>query len=156
MVAAWVVAGLARGDPPGAAVAPPRNSTPAPVTRAVAVEPAGQTPLTPDGETVVDPASSFEVQLATRVADCRLVLLDAADAHVAARENREIGPATKLALTPAAPLVPGSHHVLRVEGGSGRELRDGDRAFAPASFRLLVAGTPPPPEPKRKAKKRRR
>ncbi|HEY6101125.1 MAG TPA: hypothetical protein VIW03_16940, partial [Anaeromyxobacter sp.] len=106
---------------------------------------------------VVDPASSFEVELSERVGDVRLVLLDAADAHVASKGTREVGASTRLVLEPAAPLVPGSRYALRLEGETGRELHGADgRAYAPLSFTLLAAGTPPPPEPKKKPKAKRR
>lgn len=137
---------------------PPKPALPAfPVARAVALEPAGAAPLSGEGETVVDPASAFEVELALRAADARLVLLDAADAHVPARVAREVGATTRLSLAPAAPLVPASRYVLRVEGWSERELHDADgRAFRPRTFVLLAAGTAPPPEPKRRPKATRR
>jgi hypothetical protein len=151
------------------AAAPPTTpaETPSPAldpaaTRALvravsAVEPAARTPLAHDGETVVDPASSFDVELAAPVRSVRLVLLDVADAHVAATAVREVGQATRLSLTPASPLVPGSRYVLRLEGAGGRELLDGAGApLAPLSFALLAAGTPPPPEPKRPARRRKR
>jgi len=145
-----------RTDPPAPPAAPPAPS-PAPASRATALEPGGQAPLSRDGETVVDPASSFEVELAFRAADARLVLMDRTDAHVAATGSRELGATTRLVLAPSAPLVPGSRYVLRVEGAGTRELHDdGGRSYAPLSFSLLAAGTPPPPEPKRNPKRRRR
>ncbi|HET7824773.1 MAG TPA: hypothetical protein VFK90_05550 [Anaeromyxobacter sp.] len=140
---------------PSAPATPPL----APLSRAVVVEPSGSSALSPASETVVDPGSTFQVELGVRIPDARLVLLDAADAHVPARSTHEVGDKTQLALAPAQPLAPGSRYVLRVEGATSRELRDGDRAWAPLSFPLLTAGTPPPPEPKKKPKakaKRRR
>jgi hypothetical protein len=123
----------------------------------VALEPAGTTALSSDVETVVDPASAFEVELALPTADARLVLLDASDAHVPARVVREVGTVTRLALTPAAPLVPASRYVLRVEGWSERGLHDAEGlAWGPRPFALLVAGSPPPPEPKRSPRAKRR
>lgn len=144
--------------PPPTPPASPPGPTPAPASRADAIESGGGlAPLSRDGETVIDPASSFEVELAGRIADARLVLLDGADAHVAATGAREIGATTRLALAPSAPLVPGSRYVLRVEGTGAREMHgDGGLVHVPISFALLVAGTPPPPEPKRKPKRRRR
>jgi hypothetical protein len=137
--------------------APDPAATRALVRAVAAVEPAARTPLAHDGETVVDPASSFDVELAAPVRSVRLVLLDVADAHVAATAVREVGQATRLSLTPASPLVPGSRYVLRLEGAGGRELLDGAGApLAPLSFALLAAGTPPPPEPKRPARRRKR
>ena len=143
-----------------AAASPPETGAPAPgpaapasilplVRAAAAVEPAGPAPLAHDGEAVVDPGASFEIELGAVVPDVRLVLLDAQDAHVAAESARELGRTTRLTLVPAAPLSPGSRYVLRLEGLAARDLRDADdRAYAPQAFALLVAGTPPPPEPK--------
>jgi len=120
------------------------------------MEPGGPAPLVRGGETVVDPASSFEIELSGRAVDARLVLLDGAEAHVPARSTREVGGTTRLTVTPTAPLVPGSRYVLRLEGAATRELRDGDRVYAPVSFALIAAGTPPPPQPKKKPKAKRR
>jgi hypothetical protein len=146
--------------PPPAAPAPPAPPAPSALTlvrSAVVVEPAGRLPLSADGETVVDPGCSFELELRARVADARLVLVDPGDAHVAAAASREVGATTKLSLAPAAKLVPGSRYVLRLDGAARRELHDGDgKAYAPLAFTVLVAGTPPPPEPKPQPKKRRR
>jgi hypothetical protein len=145
--------------PPTATATPTEAASPPPsmpLARVAALEPSGPAPLARDAETVVDPAASFELELSGRLTDARLVLLDSADAHVAARSTREVGGQTRLTLAPASPLVPGSRYVLRVEGAGTREVRDGERAYAPLSFPLLAAGTPPPPEPKRKAKKRKR
>lgn len=142
---------------PAPTPAPTPVPTPAPVSRASVHEPTGAAPLSRDGETVVDPSASFELELEGRFADVRLVLIDAADAHVPATHTREVDATTRLTLAPTAPLVPGSCHVLRVEGIGARELHDAaGRAYAPSSFDLLVAGTPPPPEPKRRPKRRRR
>jgi hypothetical protein len=117
---------------------------------AAAVELAGPAPLASDGEAVVDPGASFEIELGAVVPEVRLVLLDAQDAHVAAQSVRELGETTRLTLVPAAPLAQGARYVLRLEGLSTRDLRDADdRAYAPHSFALLVAGTPPPPEAKK-------
>jgi hypothetical protein len=141
---------------PAAAARPaPPPATSAPVSSANVIEPNGPAPLARGGETVVDPASAFGVDLAGRVADARLVLLDGADAHVPARSTLEVGATTRLALTPAAPLVPGSRYVLRVEGAATRELHGEHDAYAPVAFQVVVAGTPPPPEPKKKKAKKR-
>jgi hypothetical protein len=142
--------------PTPTATATATSPAPIPITRAYAAEPAGPTTLSGVAETVVDPVSSFQVEMSGRVADARLVLLDSADAHVPARSTREVGASTQLTLAPASPLVAGSHYVLRVEGASTREVRDGDRSYAPFSFALLAAGTPPPPEPKKKPKSKSR
>lgn len=137
--------------------APPAPPPPAPVRSALAREPAGATALAATGENVVDPAATFEVELDARLPDARLVLVDAADAHVPAKDVRELGATTRLTLSPEKPLVPASRYVLRVDGAARRELHDADgRAHAPVAFALLVAGDPPPPEPKKPARRRRR
>jgi hypothetical protein len=106
---------------------------------------------------VVHPAATFEVELSARAADARLVLVDARDDLVPASATREVGAGTKLTLAPAAPLVPGSRYLLRLDGASDRDLHDdAGRAFSAVTLPLLAAGTPPPPEPKRAAKKKRR
>ncbi len=141
---------------PAAPAKPPPAPAPA-VRSAIAREPAGTTPLSAAGETGVDPASTFEVELVPRLADARIVLVDAAEAHVAAKDVRELTASTRLTLAPEAPLVPGSRYVLRADGTSQREMHDADgRAFAPVGFAILVAGTPPPPEPKKAPKRKRR
>lgn len=137
----------------------PDPSSPAafpPILNAFAAEPAGPGPLSGIAETVIDPASSFKVVMSGRLADARLVLLDSANAHVPAKSTRELGKTTLLTLTPASPLVPGSHYVLRVEGTSRREIHDGPRSYAPFSFAILAAGTPPQPEAKNQPKQRSR
>jgi hypothetical protein len=142
---------------PTTAVPATAPSAAALVLTATAVEPTGPAPLARDGETVVDPAASFAVELATAVQDGRLVLLDAQDAHLAATHSREVGATTRFSLAPASPLVPGSRYLLRLEGATGREMRDASGgALAPLSFPVLAAGTPPPPEPKPKPKTRTR
>lgn len=124
---------------------------------ATAVEPTGRLPVDPASETVVDPGASFEVVLAARFADARLVLLDAQESQVTARGTTEVAERTTLTLTPARPLTPASRYALRVEGAVERTLHDAaGRAIEPISFALLVAGTPPPPEPPRRSRRRRR
>ena len=124
---------------------------------AAALEPAARVPLTPGGEVVVHPAATFELDLSARVADARLVLVDARDDLVAASGSRELAAGTRLTLAPATPLVPGSRYVLRLDGVTDRELHDdAGRAFSAVSLPLLAAGSPPPPQPKKPARKRRR
>lgn len=136
---------------------PPALPATAILRAAVAVEPAARLPLTPGAEVVVHPTATFEVELSARVADAQLSLVDARDDLVPASATREVGAGTKLTLSPAAPLVPASRYVLRLEGLSDRELHDdAGRAFAGLTLPLLAAGDPPPPEPKKAAKKRRR
>lgn len=147
---------------PGAATpsATPRPPSPAATVilrSAAALEPAARIPLTPGAEVVVHPAATFEVELSARVADARLVLVDARDDLVAASGSRELAAATRLTLAPAAPLVPGSRYVLRLDGATDRELHDdAGRAFSVVSLPLLAAGAPPPPEPKKPGRKKRR
>jgi hypothetical protein len=108
---------------------------------------------------VIDPAATFELELSARSADARLVLVDARDDQVPATSTRELAAGTRLTLTPAAPLVPASRYVLRLDGASDRDLHDDEaRAFSAVSLPLLVAGSPPPPEPKTKkpVRKKRR
>jgi hypothetical protein len=123
---------------------------------AVALDPTGPVPLSHQEETVVDPAATFRVELAAEIPDGRLVLLDAADAIVPASGTREVAAATRFTLSPAAPLVPGSRYVLRLDGARTREVEDAaGRAFAPVSLTVLVAGEPPKPEPKPAPRKKR-
>jgi hypothetical protein len=138
--------------------APATPATPPPAVRsALAREPSGTTALSVTAETVVDPAATFDIELAPRLPDARLVLVDPADAHVAAKDVREVAATTRFTLAPLAPLVPGSRYLLRVDGAAVREMHDADgHAFAPIGFPILVAGTPPPPEPKPAPRKRRR
>jgi hypothetical protein len=140
-----------------AAVAPaPAPSAATLVREATALDPGGPVPLTPESETVVDPAATFRVELAAEIPDGRLVLLDAADAIVPASGTREVGATTRFTLSPATPLVPGSRYVLRLDGARTRELEDAaGRAFAPVSLSVLVAGEPPKPEPRPPPRKKR-
>jgi hypothetical protein len=127
------------------------------VREAVALDPTGPIPLARDEETVVDSAASFRVELRGEVPDGRLVLLDAADAIVPSSGTREVGATTRFTLAPAAPLVPGSRYVLRLDGARARELQDvAGRTFAPLNLTVLVAGEPPKPEPKPAPKRKRR
>jgi hypothetical protein len=122
-----------------------------PVRAAVALEPAGPATLSDREENVVDPASTFRVELAGRLGDVRLVLVDERDALVPAVSSREVAPTTRLDLAPAAPLVPGSRYLLRLDGiGSTRPVDGAGRELAPASFALVAAGDPPPPPRRRR------
>jgi hypothetical protein len=140
---------------PQAAPEPPPAPAAAVLTSAAAVEPSQRVPLVAGTEVVVDPAARFEIELSVRSSDARLVLLDARDDILPATGGRELGAGTtRLSLSPAAPLVPGSRYALHLDGATDRELHDdAGREFAPITFPLLAAGTPPPPEPKAPAKK---
>lgn len=116
---------------------------------------ASPTPLSPDGETVVDPASRFRVVLAGASRDARLLLLDAAGAAVPASEAAEVGAATILTLAPSTALTPGSRYSLRLDGAVGRELHLGDKGYPPTRYALRAAGDPPPPPTRASPKKRR-
>jgi hypothetical protein len=151
---------VANAPAPARPPAPPATAV---LRSAVALEPSAATTtsvprkLTPGSEVVVDPAATFEVELSARSADARLVLVDARDDLVPATALRELGAATRLTLVPAAPLVPASRYVLRLDGVADRELHDdAGRAFSAVTLPLLVAGSPPPPEPKKPARKKRR
>ena len=146
----------------GAPVAAPHAPAPAPsaaslLREAVALDPTGPVPLAHESETVVDPAATFRVELAAEIPDGRLVLLDVADAIVPSSGTREVGATTRFTLSPAAPLVPGSRYVLRLDGARSREIEDAaGRSFAPVGLTVLVAGEPPKPEPKPAPRKKRR
>jgi hypothetical protein len=148
------------GAPPAAAPAPP-PAPPPPATEnqrgATAIEPTQRIPLAPGAEVVVDPQATFEVELSARVADARILLVDARDDMVPAAGSRELSAGTRLTLAPSAPLVPGSRYALRIDGAAERELHDqAGRAFSPLTLPILAAGTPPPPEPKRPPRKKKR
>lgn len=142
------LAGAAAVEPP-----PPEAA----VREATEVPPgdgASAVPLSPDRETVVDPASRFRVVLAGMSRDGRLLLLDAAGAAVPAVESSEVGATTVLTLAPSAALTPGSRYQLRVDGAIGRELHLGERGYPPCRYTLRAAGDPAPPAAKAPHKKR--
>jgi hypothetical protein len=140
----------------GAAARPAATAATAILRAAVAVEPAARLPLVAGSEVVVHPAATFEVELAARTPDARLVLVDAREDLVPASGTRELAAGTHLTLAPTAPLVPGSRYALRLDGAPDRDLHDeSGRAFSPVTLPLLAAGTPPAPEPKKPVRKRR-
>jgi hypothetical protein len=157
-------------DPASAPTAPGPTPTAAPtdppavsglplLQEAVALDPTGAAgPLDRTGETTVDPAATFRVQLSAPCRDARLELLDASDALLPAASTREVvAGATKLTLAPSAPLAPGAHLQLRLDGAVTREWHDATgRAFHPLVLKLVVAGAPPPPEPSDTPRARRR
>jgi hypothetical protein len=137
---------------------PPASGLPL-LQEAVALDPTGATgPLDRTGETTVDPAATFRVQLSAPCRDARLELLDASDALLPAASTREvIAGATKLTLAPSAPLAPGAHLQLRLDGAVTREWHDATgRPFHPLLLKVVVAGAPPPPEPAEPQRGRRK
>lgn len=144
----------AAADTPAAPPAPPPSALEL-AKELVAVEPAGELPLSPETETVVDPAATFRVVLGARFADARLQLLDRADAAIPAAGTREVGATTVLTLAPSRPLVPGSRYHLRLDGDRTRDLLDdAGGVHGPFTVDVLAAGTPPPPEPAKKGRRR--
>ncbi len=129
-----------------------------PVSLAEALAGDAGVPMSGDGgATLVDPASSFRVEVAARVPDARLSLLDAQDAVVPADGTAEVAGTSRFSLAPIARLRPGSGYTLRLDGALGREIHDAQgRAFLPASFALRTAGDPPAPPPVRKRRGARR
>jgi hypothetical protein len=114
------------------------------------------TPLTPGSAAAVEPMSSFEVRVAARVRDARLVLHDAQDVLVPAEVEAELGSESRFLLIPAEPLRPGGAYVLRMEGtGSRRVMSDGGTTFEPLVLPIQVLGTPPPRAPPKKGQKKR-
>lgn len=153
-----------RRDPADAPPPPPPPDRP-PVSglpllqEAVALDPTGATgPLDRTGETTVDPAATFRVQLSAPCRDARLELLDASDALIPAASTREVvAGATKLTLAPSAPLAPGAHLQLRLDGAVTREWHDATgKPFHPVVLKLVVAGAPPLPEPSAPPRARRK
>lgn len=145
----------AQAPPPPPATPPPPAPASAAVREASALQPGDAVaPLAADGETVVDPSAHFRVVLEGTSADARLALHDALDAAVPASATAEVGPATVLTLTPAAPLSPGSRYRLVLDGAATRELHVGERPFTPAAYAVKAAGEPAPARPARRSRPR--
>jgi hypothetical protein len=152
------------GSPDGGPEAVPDGGTAAagpaslPVSLAEALAGDAGVPMSGDGgAALVDPASSFRVEVAARIPDARLSLLDAQDAVVPADGTAEVAGTSRFSLAPIARLRPGSRYTLRLDGALGREIHDAQgRAFLPASFALRTAGDPPAPPPARKRRGARR
>jgi hypothetical protein len=130
-----------------AVATPPSHALPlSPVVREVAaIGPGGAAlSLARAGETVVDPAARFRVVLAVASRDVRVVLVDGADALVAASSSREVGAAaTRITVTPSVPLDAGSRYTVRIEGAVTRELHDvSGKTYAPTTLALRAAGQP--------------
>ncbi|HET6412694.1 MAG TPA: hypothetical protein VFG53_11590 [Anaeromyxobacter sp.] len=140
---------------PERAAPPPPAPGPVPaagiVREAAALQPGEvTTPMDLEGETTVDPSSTFRVVLSGRSLDARLALFDREEAAVPAAALAEVGETTVLTLSPASPLSPGSRYRLRLDGAVTSDLHLGDRSYTPAIYPLKVAGEPPPPRPARK------
>ena len=150
---------------PGEPAAPPPPAVPAqpappPGLPDVAVEARTGSvaiPLPVDGSSVpiVDAGSTFEVRLPFAARDARLVLLDSRDSMVPSSADAEVGATSRFTLVPLEPLLPGSRHVLRLEGLESRLVKSDDgRSFEPLAAPFQVAGEPPPTPPKKVKKKR--
>ena len=154
---------VAAGNAAANGIAAATNAIPAPppivaLPGAVALATSGSasTTLVAGSETAVDARSSFRVELPMPLPDARLSLLDGGDAMVASTGSREVGPATVLALTPAAALTAGARLRLRVDGAATRELQAADgRRFAPLEWPVVVAGAPGPKQAAGRKGKRR-
>lgn len=142
---------------PGGDAAPPALA-PAPLALAIAVAAGADSPLRRDGESAVEPAAHFVVDVAVPLSDGRLSLFDGQELLVPAEAVTEIGTSSsRFTLSPAQPLRPTARYTLRLEGASTRELHDlAGNGYRPISLALLVTGDPPLAEPPRKAKSKRR
>jgi hypothetical protein len=126
---------------------------PLPIRVAEARTPGGSVALSPAGTTEVPGGSAFEVSVGARVDEARLQLLDARDAAVPASGTTVIDAETRFTLAPDEPLRPGEY-VLRLEGLRSAPPRTADgTAFAPAAWRVSVAGTASAQPARRKAKR---
>ncbi len=156
------------GPPPPSAVAAPAASpggtdggpatpAPAPVTAALATTSGQDQPLALDGVTLVDPGSSFRVEVGAQLTDGRLALHDEQDAMVPSTGTAEIGTSwTRYRLVPDGPLRAGSSYTLRVDGASSREAHDpAGRPYAPVIIELKTTGDRPAAPPPRKRARRR-
>jgi len=142
---------------PATSIAAPASPGRLPVEAAQARAPDGITALFPDATATVAPTSSYLVRIGVRVPEARLVLVDAQDSILPASGSTELGAATSFELAPADPLRPGATYVLRLEGLSGRLVRDSaGRLYEPVSFRVIAAGKAPEPARRRTSKPRPR
>lgn len=116
-------------------------------------------PLSADQVSQVDPAARFLVEVAARLEDARLVLVDERDSLIPMEGTVEIGTRSRFTLTPNEPLIPGSVYTLRLEGSVRREVHDTEgNIYLPSVLRLKTSGEKPqaaPPGKKRIGKKRR-
>lgn len=127
-----------------------------PLASAQALHAGTATPLSPGVTVAVEPASSFEIRVASPARDARFVLLDAQDVQVPATVEAEVGSESRFILVPLEPLRPGSAYLLRLEGLGTRLVRsDGGRSFEPLVLPVQVTGSPPQRAPPKKALKKR-
>lgn len=151
-------AAAAPGQPGAAPVPVPGNtSAGSPPLTAAEASAAGVTiPLARDGGlTLVDPGSGFRVEVAARLADARLILLDSQESLVPASGTTEVGSSTRFTLVPSAALRPGASYTLRLDGVAGREFHDDSgRGYRPLSLPLRATGQPPAPSRTKKRGKR--
>ncbi len=132
------------------------SAGPLPIASAQALRGDVASPLARDDVTLVDPGSSFRVEVQARIDDARLVLLDEQDAMVPVQGTAEVAPTTRFTLAPSEPLRPGSSYTLRLEGAARREAHDADgRAYLPAALRLRTTGERPPPAKRSKRGRKR-
>ena len=132
----------------GVAAAPAdAGPLPLPVSTAVAVVAGQELPLARDGDTVIDPAASFRLEVAAQITDGRLALHDERDAMVASAGTTELGSSrTLFRLAPEAPLTPGSAYTLQLDGAASREAHDpAGRAYAPIVLSVKTSGERPRP-----------
>jgi hypothetical protein len=134
-----------------------KGPIPLPVTLTVAVVSGQDLTLSREAVTLLEPGSSFRVEVAAHLADGRLALHDEQDAMVASTGTTEVGATwTKFQLVPVEPLRPGSKYSLHLDGAATREPHDDTgRAFAPLIVNLMTAGERPA-APKKAHPKRRR
>jgi len=111
-----------------------------------------------DGTTLVDPVSSFRLDVGAHLTDGRLALHDEQDAMIASSGTTEVGSSwTRYRLVPDEPLRPGSDYVLLLDGTVTREAHDpSGRAYAPVAVKLKTTGERPAAPVKKKRGKRRR
>jgi hypothetical protein len=134
---------------------PAAPGTSVPITAALAVLGKEETALPRDGGAVVDPATTFRVEIGAQLTDGRLALHDEQDVMVASTGTSEVGNGwTRFTLAPDEPLRPGSSYLLRVDGSSSRNVHDpAGRAYQPAEIRLRVSGERPAAPPRKKKRR---